>query len=73
MWPIYNGYNYVGKPGVYRLVDGWVCRWMDISMNGWVGGWLDGWMDGRTDGWIDGWIDGWMHVCIRYSIFKSFV
>lgn len=47
-------------------MDGWICGWMDCSMNGFVDRLMDQWIDqigwnGHIyvmNGWMDQWMDG---------------
>ena len=59
--------------------DGWMDRWVDGQMSGWIDGWMD---DGWTDGWmgsrwvaqcidtpiqIQRWVDGNGQIIVRYN------
>ena len=35
-------------------MEGWMRKWPDDQINGYVHGSVDSWMDGRTDRWMDG-------------------
>lgn len=47
-------------------MDGWVDRYRNI----WMEGWMIRWENEGVDHYTDGWVDGWMNELTTVAIYK---